>query len=448
VFEEVLPSIRKYGEYKITKEVDRLKLTLKYTQEQHKLTKEELQTKNKVFRMLRKNHNEMVKKRTYYKFKLGKCFYIWHDPPLERFAPDSKFIKMKIGFSENINQRLREERTSVPNLILIYIVYLDDALFLEQMMLKKFRMRLTHSNHEIVKVSINVVKNTAKNLIKFFKYEHREEMELHLYNEPELDLMNDNIEIKEEEEIIPNLVFIEDNEDVKESNESNIVPLGVEEIDEKEENNEVIEIKKEIEEKINELEIVKGETKRCSKCKEVKCVECFAKNSKKGDGLNNNCKECEKLRYQESKNKKKKEVDMKPCGTCNIVKSCEEYYNRVGSSDGLSSQCKECILNRYNERVNEKKEGEYEEVKEKVCIDCKEEKKIEEYGTKTDSINGYNNRCKPCWSKYTNKDKKNKIKVNEKECRKCHKVKDVNKFWNMKRNSDEKNTQCIECCNK
>jgi hypothetical protein len=79
------------------------------------------------------------------------------------------------------------------------------------MMLSKFRKRLTHSNHEIVKTNFNTVINVAKNLIKFFKYEHKEEDELHLYNEPEFNLMDEDIE--EEKQEYANIIFVNEKEE-------------------------------------------------------------------------------------------------------------------------------------------------------------------------------------------------------------------------------------------
>ena len=105
----------------------------------------------------------------------------------------------------------------------------------------------------------------------------------------------------------------------------------------------------------------------------------FNKNSKKGDGLDNNCKICNKKRYINKKKCEKTVTDIKKCHTCSEIKHVEEFYNRIGSVDGKSSQCKICMLNQYNIRSNNRT---YIKLTSKECINCSIEKDVSEFGKK------------------------------------------------------------------
>jgi hypothetical protein len=129
---------------------------------------------------LAKLHNSMLKKQKYHKFKKGPCFYIWRNPT-------DKIIKYKVGFTENINSRLRQYRTAVPNLILVYLIYLPEAKFIEDAVLLKYRKNRVPLNHEIVHVSATTIIKSVENLVKYFKFQNTVEGELWKYNEKEPD---------------------------------------------------------------------------------------------------------------------------------------------------------------------------------------------------------------------------------------------------------------------
>ena len=187
--------------------------------------------------------------------------------------------------------------------------------------------------------------------------------------------------------------------------------------------------------------------KKCSKCQTELYLLSFAKNSKRGDGLDNNCKECNKKKYLESKHKEKNEIDIKKCNTCNLVKTIEDFYNRVGSSDGLTSQCQDCILNQYNKR---KETREYSQVETKKCTECKEEKDIKDFGLKKDSVDGYLPKCKKCWNAYIINKNNTRKKVEmptHKVCNECKINKSIDLYWNKKSSGDGKDNKCTQCHN-
>ena len=399
VYEEVLPSIRKTGEYKLNKEIDQLRLQLMYTDRKLNEKSEQLKVTSKGFRNLRKNHNSMLRKRVYHKFKKGPSFYIWNDP-------DCKVSKYKVGFSEDINQRLGQERTSVPELKMVYLIYVEQAKFIEQSILLKFRDYRVPLNHELVKIKSDTIINSVKNLLKYFKFEYTEEVELSKYNEIETE---DNEELLDSDNSKVNLMF----------EDSGIITPPVKDII----------------------------LKKCSKCQTELDLLSFVKSSKRGDGLDNNCKECNKKKYIESKHKEKNEIDIKKCNTCNLVKTIEDFYNRVGSSDGLTSQCQDCILNQYNKR---KETREYSQVETKKCTECKEEKDIKDFGLKKDSVDGYLPKCKKCWNAYIINKNNTRKKVEmstHKVCNECKINKSIDLYWNKKSSGDGKDNKCTQCHN-
>ena len=409
VCEEILPSIRKTGEYKYQKlldeknilkqEKDQLSLQLTYTDRKLNEKSEQLKVTSKGFRNLRKNHNSMLRKRVYHKFKKGPSFYIWNDP-------DCKVSKYKVGFSEDINQRLGQERTSVPELKMVYLIYVEQAKFIEQSILLKFRDYRVPLNHELVKIKSDTIINSVKNLLKYFKFEYTEEVELSKYNEIETE---DNEELLDSDNSKVNLMF----------EDSGIITPPVKDII----------------------------LKKCSKCQTELDLLSFVKSSKRGDGLDNNCKECNKKKYIESKHKEKNEIDIKKCNTCNLVKTIEDFYNRVGSSDGLTSQCQDCILNQYNKR---KETREYSQVETKKCTECKEEQDIKDFGLKKDSVDGYLPKCKKCWNAYIINKNNTRKKVEmptHKVCNECKINKSIDHYWNKKSSGDGKDNKCTQCHN-
>jgi prophage antirepressor-like protein len=411
VCEDLLPTLRQKGEYKMNEsyqlkleEMNRLldekqalledtkkdlkekTLRVKYTENILTETKEVLSTKAIELKKLKKNHSSMLKQRRYHTFKLGKCFYVW-------VYPECGETKFKVGMTGDINQRLKDYRTSVPELQLIYIVYLNENDFLEKAVLLRLDKYRVQKNHELVRVSGDTIIETARFVIEYFKLNHTEEEELHLYNE-----------IEEEEEEKAELSFVDE----------------------------------------------KGEEitfKTCSKCQESLTFDKFALNSKRGDGYDNNCRECNKKKYVASKTSEKKEIDMKECTRCKKVLEVTEFNNRVGSSDGKSSECKDCAVEMYHKRAENREYVKAEDIKK--CLNCEEEKSIEEFGKKTDSPDGYMPNCKVCWSKKANGPAKKKVEPpTHKVCNKCDEDKSIDSFWKRSSYKDGYLNTCSVCCGK
>lgn len=445
-------------------------LQIVYEKRQNKQITIKLKKQTKDFRRLRKNHNSLLRIRNYHKFKLGMCLYIWSDP-------DSSVIKCKVGYTSDINGRLKTYRTSVPNLHLLFLVYLENAKFLESGILSKYKDNRVPLNHEIVHIKPEEIIKSCHEIIDYFNFSFEVENELEQYNKINIiDEEDDKEEINEEEKennIDEEEEKIEEEIDIdgiykdaleKISKCTNIQldiilgelklkKKGVKKIklnrirvalDNKELQtiNVVINTYNIIQKEKGDKKVVPKGKKTCSKCREVKLYSEFSKSPNRADGHDNQCKLCKKKNYIKRKAKKKKEVGLKKCATCDVVKKPEEFYKRIGSPDGLSSQCKNCVINQYHKRSENR---EYDEVKSKECVECKEEKKIEHFGKKRDSLDGYMTRCKPCWNAYSHRNGNSVIPKKKKVCTTCKIMKGIDKFWNKKQNRDGKDHKCKSC---
>lgn len=119
------------GKERDTKEVDQLyKDKIKQLQQEHDLK----------YKCLENKHNNLLHKRTCYKFEQGPSFYI-----IER-----ENNTYKIGITKDINDRLSKYRTLCPNSKLRYLVYCDKSNLIEDMLLSRFDFYKEQINHEVL----------------------------------------------------------------------------------------------------------------------------------------------------------------------------------------------------------------------------------------------------------------------------------------------------------
>ncbi len=71
-----------------------------------------------------------------------------------------------------------------------------------------------------------------------------------------------------------------------------------------------------------------GDTKRCSKCEEVKDVAEFSKHKSQKDGLQNRCKACDKAYYEANKNKKKAQQKAYREANKDKIKAYDKVYRK------------------------------------------------------------------------------------------------------------------------
>jgi len=123
------------------------------------------------------------------------------------------------------------------------------------------------------------------------------------------------------------------------------------------------------------------EKKRCSCCKEVKDVSNFCRSKSRKDGYNVYCKECacikSKIASEKTKRKEKiyNESDTKKCSKCGEIKSVKDFFKQKDKASGYMSQCKACH-NEYKENrdfdYKAYKAEYYLDNKEQILINCKE----------------------------------------------------------------------------
>ena len=177
--------------------IDKMQLSIKqFTTENVSLKKQNIH--------LSKLHDNILKKRNYHKFKKGKCFYIVKDDWREKEY-------LKFGITSNINDRLQEYRTIVPECKILFLVYLENNELLENNIKSKYNKILTHQNHEyVLNIESDKIILIIKKLLKFLNMQSTIEKNLELYNNPydntcdnqyDKILTEDNID-KENENII------------------------------------------------------------------------------------------------------------------------------------------------------------------------------------------------------------------------------------------------------
>ena len=230
VTSEVLPSIRKTGQYKIEESIQQRLDNLQQTVET--VTNENLKIKS-TYSHLAELHDQLRMKRNYHKFKKGNCVYIITDRWREKDY-------LKIGYTDNINERLRTYRTSMPHLNIEYLIYLTEHKILEKCLMLKYSAKLVQKNHEyVIDASVETLVKSIKSLTKYLNIDATEETELALYNEPYK---------------VYNLVFVDQDGNI----EDNTDAIDLESEEEKNKS----EVKYEVEEKL-EPEIYKCDV--CSK---------------------------------------------------------------------------------------------------------------------------------------------------------------------------------------
>jgi hypothetical protein len=128
---------------------------------------------NSELKRISRNHNAILKKRTYFQFKTGPCMYLL-----------SFLGKHKFGFSDNMNKVLPSERRMEPTLRVEFLVYSPDAYRLEQTMLLKYAKNLETPNHEIVlHLDTKTLIYNIRRIIDVLNLEHQEEDKVSEYND-------------------------------------------------------------------------------------------------------------------------------------------------------------------------------------------------------------------------------------------------------------------------
>lgn len=296
---------------------------LKNDNEQIKLSNQIIMKENitlkKEFTSLHKQHDEILKKRTYHKFKKGSCFYIVKDD----WRQQDYF---KVGITSNINDRLSDYRTIVPECKILFLVFLENNKILEDCIISKYRKVLTHQNHEyILSVGLDDLILSIKKLLKFLNIENTIEQKLELYNNP-----YDENNIKIDKNTQKDKTNIENNQ---EDNENYLNDEKKQNIEEKKD--EDYEVDKQNEELVKISEI-------CEKKNEFNCEYC-EKNYTSEIGLNSHLRNIHNVdviddKYNEYVDKNNK----KRCIKCDKIYSSYSKLKRHVNTIHLKSEITNC----------------------------------------------------------------------------------------------------------
>ena len=401
----------------VNEETNELRLQLTNTeQEKNKL---EHNLKNEVVerQILKAKYERFLDKRIdINKFENGFCVYIIGCHELKD--------RFKIGFTNNLNRRLGDFYTEMTyNPIVHYKKYVEKAKFIESVIHHVLRKYRVYNSREWFKGDDKqIFIDALENITLFFENEDKKHE-----NVIDIKISFDKNEYTNEHDILSD----------KKTN--GIIT------DKKTNGDEIILSKQKTNEKDILSEKLQENTKHCFSCKSNLPFDNFAKNPKKGDGMDGYCKKCNNERYKQTKNKKKIELSEKKCTKCDTIKDISEFYGRVGSIDGKTSECKDCCMDVYRNRAENREYTETPDIKE--CLRCKKVLEIYNFGNKNDSSDGKMPYCKMCCSENA---KSNRLIPKEclsktKKCNKCNIEKDIESFWNSKTNKDGKDNKCRDC---
>ena len=212
VCEEILPSLRKKGEYKIQSIIDK---NIKLEEEKLKIEEEKLKIEEEK-KILEEQKIEIEKKlsdeqkiviktklslelnqkkfRHRYKFiEQGGCVYILKDP-------ENPLNKFKIGFTDNINERLTSDRTMIPKIKVLFIMYTPHYELFEKNIKIRFEKHLQFQSHEWIILdkfdNVDFIINGYKEIDKACGFNSKIEDNLWKYNleEPPVSFQSEEVE--------------------------------------------------------------------------------------------------------------------------------------------------------------------------------------------------------------------------------------------------------------
>ena len=191
VCEEILPTLRKKGEYKIQSILDRNKELeeekLKIEEENKRLEAQKIEIEQKLFVEQKtviktKLSLELNQKKFRYRYKFiykGGCVYILKDP-------ENPLNKFKIGFTDDINERLRNDRTMIPSIKVLFIMYTPHYELFEKLIKIRFEEHFQFQSHEWIILdkfeNVNFIINGYKEIDKSCVFHSKIEENLWQYN--------------------------------------------------------------------------------------------------------------------------------------------------------------------------------------------------------------------------------------------------------------------------
>jgi len=440
VTSEVLPSIRKNGEYKLNQKIALL--------EQQNFA-------------LQKKHNALVRRHFYYKFKQkGPSLYIitsgleYKDGVTRIKFGICGCPKRKISTcphckknledgkdNDSIDNRLSTHRTLWPRLLVKFVVYTPDARLLEKCLKRVYRNQINPSGHEIVEgVTVSEIVDRTKRYLEMFNVFNDEpdytvEKNVNKYNQRTLEIMKDSSSEKK------NLML---------DHLSQISLDGSEELEE--------ELGEELEEESgqesgegsegeSDMFIVESESEEEeSEDEEARLEEARLEEERRRKEA---AKEEQVKREFDAKQKEYFEGLLRDLKTYTDKRLKELLREWRLPLSGLKAKKKERVEGYLRKKLNI-------EGKKIVCQSCREEKNVGSDNFRLTERKLYSRVCLVCEVKKTKTtylyrtDVYTTIKPSEKtkKCTKCKKMLSFNDFHNNRSRKDGKEYQCKNCSSK
>lgn len=291
------------------------------------------------YRKLLQNYQSQVRRKEQYKLKEGKCVYLID----MRASNDAGLVPYyKIGQTGDISRRCSEFRTNAPNLKVLFVLYTDKNVHLEQSILSTFeKNRLPVKSEFISGVPMDILINTIVNLAKAHNFDFTIE------NDEELESFNG----------------IQESVEQKEVHEAKEEPKGLKRC---------------------------GGLSHATEEDRLQPYSNFFKNKHHKDGYARLCKECYLTGVYGDKRKKRKVVVIpehdttthKWCNRCETVRSRSEFFKEQGKKDGLYSNCVFCKsdqkrIAREKAKANEKKDNDTKAEEKEMSVEVEETDEFE-----------------------------------------------------------------------
>jgi hypothetical protein len=249
---------------------------------------------------LYQTHQDYLKRKEVYKLKKGACVYL-----MSMADSEDDVMKIKVGYTGSITDRVSGYRTSVPHCKLLLVIYTQHNVLIESSMKIRYANELNPNNHEFITgIPFETLKNDLITIVETLKAPYS------LETSEEINKFNKNI-----------ISFLEAEE----------------------EGMEIIEIDP------TKLKRCGGFTHKTEESR-FQTLDNFFKNAGNKDGVSRLCKECFLVGQYGDKRKRRKVVipprydvlTHKWCNRCEKVKEYNLFYKASNTKDGLCPNCKEC----------------------------------------------------------------------------------------------------------
>lgn len=260
-----------------------------------------IEWQDKRYKQLENNHQYYRRVKEQYKLRRGKCVYLVD-------ASQNGISKIKVGYSEDITERVSHFRTINPESKLVFAVYTKYNQIIEKAIKERYEDNRPYGRELITNIPLDTLKNQILRMTESFMDDFQ------IATDEELENFNKNI--------IDEKKMVQINEEMKAQEETDKT------------------------------------TKHCcgqwhdNDKDRQQPLSNFYKNKSNPDGHARLCKNCyarsqNRQGYNEKLRKDKPLPDFNPsthkwCNRCSSVKSLDDFYNSKETKDGKSANCKKC----------------------------------------------------------------------------------------------------------